>query len=251
MRYLILFLFSLVVKFSFAQTTFNATYHVKFDKEKLQNLYKDKSNRDAMKYNMLIKTMINNAESLDYTILFNSTNAVFEPKESLTVNKNEGLSFGLGILSTINAEAKIFTSGECNEFYKKIEAGGVEALVLYPFNNFNWKLTNQSKVVNGLTVFKANGTLNKNNTLISLEAWYCKDLPYNYGPVMFNGLPGLITEIIAEEKSKKGLKYTFLLKSIEEVNKSVQKAPKETNKVISEEELNEIFAKMNSNFNPN
>ena len=128
MRYLILFLFSLVVKFSFAQTTFNATYHVKFDKEKLQNLYKDKSNRDAMKYNMLIKTMINNAESLDYTILFNSTNAVFEPKESLTVNKNEGLSFGLGILSTINAEAKFLLQENVMNFIKKLK---LEALKLW------------------------------------------------------------------------------------------------------------------------
>ncbi|MBW2961585.1 GLPGLI family protein [Mesonia aestuariivivens] len=250
MRYLILIFFSFVISHSFAQTNFEATYQIKFDNEKLKNLYKEESSRDAMQYNMLFKTMIKSAESLDYKILFNSSNAVFEPTETLTVKKNKGLNFGSGILTTIDAEAKIFTSTECNEYYKKIDAGGVKALVLYPFKNFNWKLTNQNKVLNGLKIFKANTELNRNNRVILIEAWYCKDLPYSYGPVMFNGLPGLIVQVTIEEKSKNSLKYTFSMESIKKTSKAVEKAPKETYKIISERELNEIFAKMNSNFNP-
>ncbi len=62
-----------------------------------------------------------------------------------------------------------------------------------------WFITTESKLINGKTCFKATAKdyFHNKGKLINYDitAWFCPQLPYNFGPVYYNNLPGLILEI--------------------------------------------------------
>jgi GLPGLI family protein len=63
----------------------------------------------------------------------------------------------------------------------------------------DWKITSETKVVDGYTCYKAIGINQiKYRELVfnhQIIAWFCPDLPYSIGPMGYGGLPGLILEI--------------------------------------------------------
>src|SRR5690606_37134751 len=74
---------------------------------------------------------------------------------------------------------------------------------------FKWKLENESKQIGDYTVFKATAVQkidladyrminiensNQDRTLI-ITAWYTPQIPVNFGPDIYGGLPGLILEL--------------------------------------------------------
>lgn len=71
---------------------------------------------------------------------------------------------------------------------------------------FNWTLTKKTKKIGSFTCYLA--TTNFRGR--SYNVWYTKELSFSDGPWKFNGLPGLILEVIDEK-----MEYQFLFKSIE------------------------------------
>ncbi len=70
----------------------------------------------------------------------------------------------------------------------------------------NWKLINETKVINTINCKKAEVTFKGRNWI----AWYAPEIPFPYGPMKFSGLPGLIIKITDEKGD-----YDFeLVKSI-------------------------------------
>lgn len=74
----------------------------------------------------------------------------------------------------------------------------------------NWKLTNETKIINSITCKKAEVRFKGRNW----TAWYSIDIPFPYGPYKFSGLPGLIIKITDETGD-----YDFeLIKSVSSKN---------------------------------
>ncbi|WP_124643308.1 GLPGLI family protein [Amniculibacterium aquaticum] len=72
--------------------------------------------------------------------------------------------------------------------YKKIDMN------YYKYNfkrKINWKTSNETKTILGFNVQKAVANYGGRNWI----AWFCKDIPLQYGPHVFYGLPGLILEV--------------------------------------------------------
>lgn len=70
----------------------------------------------------------------------------------------------------------------------------------------NWKLINESKVINTINCKKAEVNFKGRNWI----AWYSIEIPFPYGPYKFSGLPGLIVKITDDKGD-----YDFeLIKSI-------------------------------------
>ncbi|RXM67029.1 hypothetical protein BOQ60_03625 [Chryseobacterium sp. CH1] len=70
----------------------------------------------------------------------------------------------------------------------------------------NWKLIDETKIINTITCKKAEVYFKGRNWI----AWYSPEIPLPYGPYKFSGLPGLIVKI-ADDKEE----YDFeLVKSI-------------------------------------
>jgi len=72
-------------------------------------------------------------------------------------------------------------------------------LIEGPSNQIKWELTNETKSILGYTSYKATYTKIEMGKPIPIEAWYAPELPYNFGPMEYHGLPGLILEIIRKE----------------------------------------------------
>lgn len=59
----------------------------------------------------------------------------------------------------------------------------------------NWKLVDETKVINTINCKKAEVTFKGRNWI----AWYSPEIPFPYGPMKFSGLPGLIVKIIDDK----------------------------------------------------
>ena len=71
---------------------------------------------------------------------------------------------------------------------------------------FKWKITKETKNIGSFTCYLATTNFRGRN----YNAWFTKQLSFSDGPWKFNGLPGLILEVIDEKNE-----YQFLFKSIE------------------------------------
>ncbi len=122
-------------------------------------------------------------------------------------------------------------------------------------HTLNWKLSEETKVINGYTVQKAtvqsyNYPVDRSENFGIATAWFTTEIPVSIGPFRYNGLPGLILELSFEKygatykmtkidfdtavtipKIDKGIKVTKE-QSIhpEEINKKWLKKQKSTSK---------------------
>lgn len=71
----------------------------------------------------------------------------------------------------------------------------------------NWVLTNESKIINGITCYKAtlrivtfntNRDGSKKELIFDYDAWYAPSIPINVFFKEINGLPGLILELVSK-----------------------------------------------------
>lgn len=108
----------------------------------------------------------------------------------------------------------------------------------------NWKLTNETKIINSITCKKAEVRFKGRNW----TAWYSIDIPFPYGPYKFSGLPGLIIKITDETGD-----YDFeLIKSVSSKNlKGKIIDHKLINYNSSKEVKKEEFVKAKSDFKDN
>ena len=74
-----------------------------------------------------------------------------------------------------------------------------EFLIKTP-SNHNWNILSESKKIDNYLCYKATCTESytardgKTKERV-ITAWFCPELPYSFGPLEFNGLPGLILEL--------------------------------------------------------
>lgn len=67
-------------------------------------------------------------------------------------------------------------------------------------SNHNWNILSESKKIDNYLCYKATCTESytardgKTKERV-ITAWFCPELPYSFGPLEFNGLPGLILEL--------------------------------------------------------
>ena len=66
--------------------------------------------------------------------------------------------------------------------------------------NRNWNISTESKKIDNYLCYKATCTENfiardGTSKVRVITAWFCPQLPYSFGPLEYNGLPGLILEL--------------------------------------------------------
>lgn len=99
-----------------------------------------------------------------------------------------------------------FTIIQSNETIQYFSPVGMSVLTYKVPIIKNWKLINESKVINTINCKKAEVTYKGRNWI----AWYSPEIPLPYGPYKFSGLPGLIVKITDDK-----VDYDFeLVKSV-------------------------------------
>ncbi|MGX9987380.1 GLPGLI family protein [Soonwooa purpurea] len=137
-----------------------------------------------------------------------------------------------------------YTIIQSNKDVQYFERVGMTLLAYKEPTIENWKLINESKIIDSFNCKKA--VLNYKGR--EWTAWYSTDIPLSYGPYKFTGLPGLIIKI-SDEKGD----YSFeIVKSVSNDNlkgkfATINKLRYENAKEITLNELN--IAKKNANSN--
>jgi GLPGLI family protein len=182
-----------------------------------------------------IKTIIN--QPAYFVLHFNGQESSYRNKnqESLEVDDNIKklpnflLNFGGG------RNCNYYTSIKDNKTFAEKIVFGEFMTIIYELPK--WEITSELKVIGNLVCRKAikkAGDSYVNN----LEVWFCSDIPVQFGPQLYNGLPGLVIEVISSNvriiASRVDLKPN--------VDLSISKPTK--SRIISEEDYGKLVEKM-------
>src|SRR5690606_35543538 len=83
---------------------------------------------------------------------------------------------------------------------------GQKINIIYDFNEYDWKITNETKKIDNYLCYKATAEVKEFNYIKNKEiiyrpyVWFTKDIPLPFGPKGLDGLPGLVLEAAVTEK---------------------------------------------------
>lgn len=203
-----------------------------------------KNNTKLKKYNkdLFLKKLKKNqfdyieaSKRIKLLLIYNKSESFFFNERSLETP----ISIKKGFLIRLELFG-IYYSNKFQTLIKK-NSYGQDFIVDVP--KYKWDITNQSKVINGYKCYKAltiKETENSKGThKINIIAWFSPEIPFNYGPKEFNGLPGLIFELYEGN-------ITFKLESLEKIKKIKFEKPTKGKK-ITEKEFKALSKKMYKN----
>ena len=143
-------------------------------------------------------------------------------KADTIIERNERIEIFVTNSDTINK--KFFITKDSVTFIDHIYTNKkfVPVLVTEKSPHFDWNLTNNSTIIGGLFCNSAYVTFRGRN----FNVWYAPEIPTQYGPWKFYGLPGLITRIETDDKT-----ILFQLEKLSYVNEEEFKKPFLTKKI--------------------
>lgn len=165
-------------------------------------------------------------DEIFYELIFSKNKSHFRAIEFLESDFNPNLSRAL-----VNGTFY-------NDLNKKIAVHEIEAFGTthnVKKKNTVWRITNEQKQIKGFNCYKAVGTQNLSNKKHNIIAWFTRDIPFNFGPKGYYGLPGLIVEL--EDKGRRIYIKELKLKDKKAIN--AINLP-DSDSYITEEEFNNI-----------
>ncbi|MCB0439457.1 MAG: GLPGLI family protein, partial [Mangrovimonas sp.] len=118
---------------------------------------------------------------------------------------------------------------------------GESFVIKTSLNENKWKLTKESKLIGNYYCLKATISYVVSNSqgdfTKQVVAWYCPEIPYNFGPKNYSGLPGLILELTDD-------KIIYTVKNIDFKSGEVEINQLPKGKYITQEELNKMAKKL-------
>ncbi|WP_188048934.1 GLPGLI family protein [Flavobacterium sp. GP15] len=163
-------------------------------------------------FNKLNEATVEIANKQTCTLQFNSTqsSSVLD-KYLISDAENNGLrKMARTMAFIVTNESDYFFDKYTNTAIKREDNG---KLIKKAHDKLQWEISSESKIIDNYLCYKATyfmKFINRLgvNTSIPITAWFAPSLPYAYGPKYFNGLPGLILELVDRET-------TFYATSIE------------------------------------
>lgn len=173
-------------------------------------------------------------EQLDYELLINNNFGIFKYIKTLK-------------MPGFNPRAITVGGGNGIHYYDKknnltifeTEMTGKKYFIKSDINKYNWRITTESKTINDFLCYRATAIIEyddfRGKEKHEIEAWFCPEIPFSYGPDIYYGLPGLIFEA-----NYVNSKVKFYLKSIVKLDSQIPLTLPNEN-AITEEEFTAIF----------
>ena len=144
-------------------------------------------------------------------------------------------------VTIFGADKAYSTNWKEGYFVESISFLGQDFLIKKNIADLDWELSKEKRIISGNVCYKAigsRGVMDNNFEIQSFDivAWYCPEIPFNYGPFEAVGLPGLVFEL-----EVKG--YSLVLENLI-WDKKPEKQKMLKGKVISQKEYDSIFKKM-------
>ena len=195
-------------------------------------------------YDNMFKSM---SEPKDYTLTIYDNTSTYKKVEKLS-NGQGGGGFSMSV-SFSGGGNGIVKDLSKKEYSKSANLMDKSYLIKDKLTEYKWQLTRETKKLIGFDVKKATAVIDSTRTIV---AWYTPSIAVKDGPLMYNGLPGLILElemIYTKKTDKKGFGNTTIrateVKEVADM-KPIEK-PKEKN-VISEKDFEELAKKQMARF---
>ena len=139
---------------------------------------------------------------LDFVLNCSKNKSTFELIENLKLK--DSFAYQAAAISISNNYRKYYSD---NNLKLKGYRDGEGNNVVLEHGKPHWKITTESKMVNTYKCYKAtaiDSALNyktKKYIIQNITAWFSPEIPYNFGPMGWDGLPGLVLEASKSEKN--------------------------------------------------
>lgn len=244
----ILFLISLIIcGFLFSQEKLIVEYETRLllDEDAVQKIadeIKVRAEGDVVNQQQIAKMI---AESIMkptyYQLKLTANESEYKMVEKISNNQpSEG---GMMVVVTPGSNGVTYKNLAENQTIQTQNAFDKDFLVVDSIKTIDWKISRESTEILGYEVRKAEAVISDDTTAV---AWYAPKLQYKNGPDDYQGLPGLILEIVLTKNDEMGeTKFVHTAISLDfDKDKSDIKRPTKGKKV-SRKELEE-FVKIQS-----
>lgn len=240
----IVILFFNVALFS-QNNNYKATYIIIYEPINFDSIYKANEKKiENPDHLSMIKNNFNRLESsskelykVSFSLEYNKNESFFYKEPLLSIDEKR-MAFIYSFLSI--REHKYFTTHD--QVTQVLNAYGEDFLVELP--KIEWKITNEKKKIGKFNCLKATATIERENSKgkfnQNIIAWFAPEIPFNFGPKEYSGLPGLIVEV----KPGDNIGYK-LLKIKAENYKKIEKPTEGKN--ITFKEFNDLGKKIFEN----
>jgi GLPGLI family protein len=205
------------------------------NESKLDSIVKKMEGSENMK-KMIIFNM-KNQKGNNFKLKFNKNESIFEEEKRLKINEKK-----INFTRIMMGNGSYYTNKKTKEILNQKETYG--QLFIVDVSQVKWELTQERKKIDSYVCYKATTFKKVENSegknKVEVIAWYTTELPYNFGPNEFSGLPGLILELQEGNLIIKVSKINLINKYIE-IKKPVR------GKKITLQEFNILSKKMYDN----
>lgn len=174
---------------------------------------------------------------LEYELIFDKTTSIFYLKDNLDIGEDSPL-----LLIAKGFKQLFYSDISTKQKIRYTESTGKGFNVLIPKDKFQWKITNESKMIGNYKCFKATGQFAEYNHIkqavqeFSPVVWFTPEIAVPFGPIGLDGLPGLVLEATFNGQE-------FYYASKINLNSSPILIEKPKGKEITEEEYAELIKK--------
>lgn len=173
------------------------------------------------------------AFSKDYFYILTYSNDIVEYKINDSIKDNESyLDYEKNEVIRIDKSMQkyIYKDLKKNITYSKLNSFDETLNVKDSLIDRKWKITSETKIINGFVCKKAISKIFK----VKTYAWFAEEINIKTGPDLFDGLPGLILEINTEH-------FNWIATSLKtELKDSIIKKPEFTGKIYTFKEGEKI-----------
>lgn len=186
------------------------------------------------------------SDDIQCSLTFGSSTSLFQLKDRKVVSPEDELEYESALILTKSDRSYYLDNEEKVRMYTA-EINMSPVNVILDYERYDWKLLKEEKVVRGRVLYKAVTEVVQENFAgkftTNVEAWYAPDIPVPFGPVGFDGLPGLIMELRFGDKALTG--YSAVSVDVKMVRGIVSiPKPKATGDLLYEDYMEKLLGSM-------
>jgi len=231
MKQLLLAGFLLFSNFGFGQEKLivDYKYDIKHDEEKIKEFEREQ----AQKGGGTIK--IGGSPNIYYQLEYSDHQSVYKKIETINNDQN-GSSMGAFSINIGGEYKALINETSKKEFRQEVVLDKQNFIVVTPYKDYEWKITDIEDTILGHKVKKAIG----NDKGKQIAAWFAPDIKVDAGPNQVNGLPGLILKTVSETGGKFGSIMTYEADKITLNPKKMSKTKPMKGEEITQEDFKKL-----------
>lgn len=242
MKKILLFLFLGSMYPLFGQ---EAAYVVNYKVGKYGAEKKDSLSPKEAKFEPMLSKMDHALKQIDCELYFNQYSSMYKIKDKVAAEE-DAMSYNVAsAIAGVGAGKVYYKNVETKTKLQQQESMGETFIINYPFEQYTWQISSDTKVIDGYQCYKATTYFeeydHRRNKKLTFNpfVWFTPDLPFPFGPVGLDGLPGLVLE-----GSINGKMYFYAteIKMIDKKSKPFLLRMPEKGKKVTPEEFSKIIA---------